>query len=531
MNPAAPTIDVSSFNPEQQKMVSDAAALAALGKTATVTGFSGAALLNTSSASRSNYASNMTALGNATSSMTTPPVQSLPSGTGTGGAPASTGANPNTTTTGPAGTSGAPSGSAPSGSTTKAPATFTPTGTLPNGTPIQYDASTGIMTDPNGNQLSYNTGQGQWIDPKTGLPPANAPVGTGNPNISTGDGDTTPGSGIDPVISKQYNDAISASNDILTQAKANLDAAKATLQNDPMIQQIADGISAKYDVLIKNMTDKNALIVGRSNASIGAFGGLGVMSQNFMSAEMDAANERIASLVTEEQSSILKATQAQKDGDIKALNDAMTQYEKANNDKITAIGKLLTATNNEIKEQQTQKKSDQAAQQKTYSDLNTDAKAYSAGIAKEISGMSADAVDSFIQSVADSYGQSKGLTDEEKQLFIYSLRGSLATAQQAQTKSDSGAANTKSEIDARDNKPVKTSKPSTSGQYKFKPATVTSLYGAGNTQASVSQLQADINKYGIDKVLKEGKMDDKTRSIIQIEFNPDSSSASSAPSI
>ncbi len=479
------------------------------------TGATVAPLIVTSSDSRSTYGSNVNSLNKAVSSIT-PPTPIVPPGSTT----VQQGGSSTTVKTDTTNQNQQPQNQNAS------PSTFTSTGKLPNGTPIQYDATSGKMTDPQGNQLSYDINQG-WIDPKTGLPPTGqAPDVTGNGSSGS----------IDPAISKQFNDSINNANDILTQAKSNLASAQATVQNDPALNAALTSISAKYDVLLKSMKDKNSILLGRSGSAIGAFGGLGVMSQNFMSAEMDAANERLGNIVNNEQSALLKATQAYKSGDIKALNDAMTAYQKANNDKADIINKLSIATDKEVKNVQAQKKADQAQTEKTLKDIDTDAKAYSAGIAKELKGMSPEDSQNFISSVVKSYQQSKGLTDDQAQMFTMALRGYAATEQQKIDKADLSAENTKNTIDNRNKKTEQAQQKIDSAKnssYKFKANSVTSLYAAGNTKDSISKLEQDIGKLGINTVLANGKMDDKTRKILESEFgvqSPQSASPKPTPS-
>lgn len=148
---------------------------------------------------------------------------------------------------------------------------------------------------------------------------------------------------IDPQAKALLQGTIDDLNRQATDAKAQVDQATATLNNDPAMLAAAAGIKAQMDQLINAMIDKNKIVVGRAQTGVSAFGGLGQMSQNFMSDQMDRATQRVAELQAQEADLINKSNEAYKSGDVKALNDAMSNYNKVNSDKMTAVNALLKA--------------------------------------------------------------------------------------------------------------------------------------------------------------------------------------------
>ena len=290
-----------------------------------------------------------------------------------------------------------------------------------------------------------------------GTPADNAPTpvgsntssGGGSSGDGTSDGTSTGGintTGMDPAVVKQYNDVITQSDQVLQQRQADLTAAKATVANDPAASAALDSIKSQYDVLIKAMQAKNQMLLGGyqvGQARSGAMQFANEMSSNFMSSEMDAANGRIGDLIAKENDLLLKTTIAYKTGDVKALNAAQAAYDKANTDKLKAIGDLVKATNDHVKQVQAQAKIDAAAvKQATTLDISK-----STNLGKSIadriaqSGITDPAqIDAYIKQVA----QSSGITDPEI------LRSAVTKAQQDQTKLDSSTANTADTIKNRD---------------------------------------------------------------------------------
>lgn len=271
-------------------------------------------------------------------------------------------------------------------------------------------------------------------------------------NLMFGDGATTPADQkdgtppLDPVVSKQYNDTITASNDTLVQRQADLDAAKATVQNDPAASAALDSIRQKYDILIKAMQDKNKILLGgyqTGQARMGALQFANEMSSNFMSEEMDKANGRISDLVAKENDLLLKTTIAYKTGDIKALNAAQTAYDKANADKLKAINDLVKATNDHVKTVQAQQKIDATeAKQKITDDIRI-----STNLGKTIAdSISASGITD--QKIIDQYIE--GMATKNGVSSVDVLKSAVVKAQQDQGKLDLTSENTKNNIKNRD---------------------------------------------------------------------------------
>ena len=273
------------------------------------------------------------------------------------------------------------------------------------------------------------------------------PDGTKNPagttSITTPDGKTY--AGIDPTLAAQYKTSLTNLDTQIATAKQTMDDAKATLADDPAAQNAIDQIKAKYDVLIKAMQDKNAILLGSQKTNAARSGSLqyaNEMNDNFMSNEMDRANQRVADLITTETQLTLKATQAYKTGDLKAFNDATTAYDKANKDKMDAITKLLDETDKAVKTQQAQAKIDAASVKQQTSDDIRVSTSLATGIADAIknSGITdPKQIDAYIEEM----GTKSGISN------LDILKSAVTKAQQASEKADLAATNTQSIINKR----------------------------------------------------------------------------------
>lgn len=245
--------------------------------------------------------------------------------------------------------------------------------------------------------------------------------------------------GIDPVLAKQYNNSLTALDQQVASAKQTLDDAKATLANDPAAMAAIDAIAAKYDVLIQQMKDKNAILIGSqkvNSARSGALQYANEMNSNFMSNEMDRATQRVADLVTQEQTMILKTQQAYKDGDLKALNEATKAYDDANKEKLDAITKLLDETDKAVKTQQAQAKIDAASAKQQVSDDIRLSTSLATGIADAVmaSGITDEKqIDDYIENMAEK----SGIVNTDI------LKSAVTKAKQAAEKASLAAANTK----------------------------------------------------------------------------------------
>lgn len=292
--------------------------------------------------------------------------------------------------------------------------------------------------------------------------------------------------GTDPGLAKEYTDAINTANDTLAQRKSDITAAQATVQNDPAASAALQTISDQYDVLIQQMKDKNKQLVGRANSAVGAFGGLGVMSQNFMNDEMDSANQRVGNLVAQEQDLLMKTSIAYKTGDLKALDAAETAYTAANTAKLTAINDLLSATNKAVAQGQAQQKIDATATKvQNAQDISNSVKGASAGLALLSSQYG----------VTDpSAATPQQLADIASQLNISDgtiLQSQMITAKNAADKASLAATNVNSEIDTREQNA------NTSAAREA----LAALKSAGGSKATSAQTQA-AEVQGINSLLK-----------------------------
>ncbi len=336
------------------------------------------ALLVSSTASRANTTSNVNSYNSAVASMstpsaTTPVTPSITNPTPNGTQTPASGSGSST----PAGNGGASSN--PGGGTSTAPSTANPGSggnqsgvgmnsvNFSDGTTGQYNSQTNTMIDSNGNQLTW-TGTG-WSNPAAPgvlLTATNTgPLSSSAPSTSTpsaGSYGVTPagqnaysaavGSGMPTSMAQSYADNIDNLSQEETQAKATLAQAAATVANDPVATAAISAISAKYDTLINAMQAKNTQVLGRASTNVAAFGGLGVMSQTFMSDEMDAASSRIADLNSQRNSAMLAAGTAYAKQDLAAFNTAQTAADKSLTDMNTALNDLNTATDKQVTQTQ-----------------------------------------------------------------------------------------------------------------------------------------------------------------------------------
>lgn len=251
--------------------------------------------------------------------------------------------------------------------------------------------------------------------------------------------------GLDPETKKQYQDSIDLLTTQQQDAKATLESAKATLQNDPAATAAIDAISRKYDVLINNMNMKNKIVLGSYSANAARSGSLqfaNEMTSSFMSNEMDRANQRVADLVAQEQEMILKTKQAYKDGDVKALAEATKAYNDINRQKFDEIDKLVKATNEAVKTSQAELKRVQTEKNQT---ITNDIK-LATNVAQSLADHIASSgetdktkIDAFIDEVA----QNNGISNPEI------LRSAVIKAQQTNKTLDLKNQNTQSIINKR----------------------------------------------------------------------------------
>lgn len=297
----------------------------------------------------------------------------------------------------------------------------------------------------------------------------NADGSTTNPDGTTKniDGSTTdpndPTSGLPPAIASGYKATLSQQDVNIQQAQSTLDAARKTLTNDPAAVAAADAISTQYGTLIAAMQAKNNIILGSYKENAARNGSLQYgndMETSFMSNEMNLASTRLSDLVTKEQELTLRSNTAYQNSDVKAFNDAQTALDKATTDKSDTLGKLLTATNAQVKTVQAQQRITDAETKQKLTDDVTASKAAAAGMAQAISqsGITDPAqISSYVQEMATKLGISNPDI----------LSSELATAQQTATKANLSNENVASEITKRGSTSATSGKPAVDGTLSY----------------------------------------------------------------
>lgn len=395
-------------------------------------------LIVTSGASRNDYANNVNTMTTAAQSLT--PAKPIST---------STDANGNVSTYNSDGTRT---------TTDKAGNKITPQ------TPVNVlgDSQTGAkvtksVAETNGSMtVTYDDGtQAKFVQNPDGTYKQDSTSSTSESGGSTGDssqsGDGSApkmNSSLDPSVMKAYQDSIGNLDASIASAKDALTQATATLANDPAAQAAVAQIMAKYDTQIQLMKDKNAMLLGsyRTNAArSGSLQYANDMYSNFMSEEQDRATQRITDLISQETQLVLKSQQASKDGDVKALASATKAYQDANKAKIDAIGKLLTATNNQTKTLQAQQKIDQATTKNQLAFDTKTATSIADGIVKAIKDAGVTD-ESKINDYIDAMAETNGITNADV------LRGAVTKAQQTASKLDLSAKNIESTIANRGKK-------------------------------------------------------------------------------
>lgn len=248
----------------------------------------------------------------------------------------------------------------------------------------------------------------------------------------------------DPGMAAQYKQGLQALDTSAQNAYGTIQSLQtATADNDPATQGLISSIKAKYDAQIQLMKARNTQLLGKANTSVAAFGGLGPMSQDFLSNEQNDADARVSSLQSQEDSLINQAKAAFATKNAKALNDAMTAYDKVNADKLKALNDLLSASDKQVKNLQAQQKIDAAAsKQQVTTDISKSTN-LGASIYKNIqdSGLTDQAqIDKYIAGIAQEYGISNPDI----------LASAVEKARQTASKTDASVANTADSIANRD---------------------------------------------------------------------------------
>jgi hypothetical protein len=248
-------------------------------------------------------------------------------------------------------------------------------------------------------------------------------------------------------------------------------------------------------------------VVGRANTSVAASGGLGVMNDNFMSAEMDAANGRISDLINQENDMLLKTTIAYKDGDIKALNAAQTAYDKANTDKLKAISDLATAANNAVKLSQAQAKIDAQALKDGIANDNKVSLGIAGSAVDQItnSGLKGKDLETYVQELATANGISNPAI----------LQTAIDTEQAKRTKGNLANKNVQSTINNRGKSSTVKADPNAA---KFNTVETNTMYGAGVNSSDLKVIKDNITKYGAQAVIDNASIPDNIKTILESKY-------------
>lgn len=357
----------------------------------TLSDVSSPSVISTSSASRSNYADNTSTLNSALSNITPPKTDT------------------------------------------------TPTGNAPTGSNITINAGGGGATDGNGNQLdstgkvvgasnpkdnpnydpSKDTSSSAYVDPDTGVRGAK----------------TSDNGSLDPVVKKQFDDAGEQLDQGITAAQNTLAAVSATLNNDPAAQAAVAQISNQYNGLIQAMIAHNKIVLGGYSVGAARTGALQYandMTTDFMSKEMEYANQRVQKLIDLESAAIMKSNAAYKAGDVKAFSVATTALKAAQTEKINMIGKLGTATSKALSDFQSKVKLAQATAKNNVTLDITKSKSLAASMAKQLkdAGITDPAQ---IKEYVNAVAQNQGITNPDV------LGSALVTAQQTLNKATTAA--------------------------------------------------------------------------------------------
>ncbi len=442
------------------------------------------AVISTSTASRTNYADNVSTLKSATDNL-------VPT-------------NNNTSTTTPSTTA----------------TSTTPTITINNGTPTNPTTAPVVKPDATKTAPADSTPNPHDVigyDP-TKDSTSSAYDATKDPNSA----EYQPASGqpgsLDPVIKQQFDESGAQLDQGINDAKSTLASVTATLQNDPAAMSAVQQITAQYDQLIAAQKAKNDIVMKGYTTSAARTGSLQYandMTSSFLNDEQNRASERIADLLSKENNAIIKSNTAYKNGDIKAFNDATTALKNAQTAKLNEITKLGTATSNALKDYQAQNRLAQSVQKTQLATDVSKSKNLGASMAEQIrkSGVTdPKQIDAYLLSVAKEFG----ITNPEI------LRSAMITAQQTASKVASSNANIASEIANRGKKST------APGTVKFNAADTTALYGAGETEATIKQLSTDIAQYGAQYVLDHGKLPQTTRTILESKYGLTSATSSPA---
>lgn len=438
-------------------------------------GSSASPLISTSSASRSTTANNVASLNTAVNAA----AAGAPGSSTNGGA----NAQKDTAT----GTSVTPGITINTGSSQPAANTSLYTYKLANGNEVQIGDPT-INKDMLAGATYVGGGSGK------------DPLATSTTDNGDSSADTSSAvSGLPPSLQALYQKNLQDLSDQQTYAKSVLDQARATLANDPAATAAVQAISDKFDILIDQMTKANNQSLGRAGSAVAAFGGLGSMSQNFLTDQMNLATQRISALTTQKQNAILSAQAAYNKQDLSAFNAAMTAYNKTISDMQNSLVDLNNAADKAITQNQAQQRIDATNAKNTVTTEISMAKNLGTSLAKNLAdaGVTDPAQEqAYVEQMAQEYGISDPAI----------LHSAVVTAQQAQAKADLAEKNTLSTIAKRNEVKAPsggTTKPKVDGSFSYTTAD-TATYSNFLNKGGATPDGVTYNKRGSDSYVDPG---------------------------
>lgn len=421
-------------------------------------------LINTSSASKTNYNNNVSTLSNVNNSLSTS------GNSNTSKLPA-----PGTQTAVYDATTGALRGY------TQADGSFT-------------DVSGKNATDPTKTDTSKTTGANSVANPDGSTTATNA---DGSSVITNPDGSTyNLPAGVDPRVGKMMNDNLIRANQDVKDASAAVDSAAALVSADnagnysAAAMAAAENIKSQFGVLIDQMKAKNAIALGQSATAIARYGGLGQMNASFLNNESSLAVERITALTDKMNKAIATSNAAYASGDVKALAAAQKTYDDAKAEAQNELVNLSTVINNAVKTNQAQAKIDaKAANDSIANDIKLSV-ANGVGLAKSITEAGyKDINDPLVQTWLKNQATALGISD------ITTLANEVTKAIQGNATLDLKNANTESIMKKRNTVAPKSTTYST---FTNKP-TAPTITKVNAYLTSIGATTADIKKVNSDE--------------------------------
>lgn len=348
----------------------------------------------------------------------------------------------------------------------------------PDGTPTVVPDTTkvekGTTTNPDGSSSSVG--------------------GDGSTTYTTANGNayTVPKGG-DPAVYKLLNDNIEAMSKSATDAKLAMDAAAATLNDDPAAQAAAENIKRQFDVLIQQMKDKNNILIGsygKNSARSGMLQYANEMDTDFKSMEFDKATARVTDLLQKELDAINKSNAAYKSGNVKALDAATKEYQKTLEDKQKAIMDLNKSINDAVKLGNDEAKAAAAQAKQQITDDIRVSTALGSNIADAIlkTGIKDEAkIDEYIANMAEEAGIEN----------VEILKSAVIKAQQALKKTNLQNESLQLTVNKKKNPPKNTNK--AYGNFSKAP-TAAVVTKVNSYLTSIGATAADIKKVNGDEV-------------------------------